>query len=204
MAEDIAPACVPVKILDIDELAATIRREFDEVRRAGCNALHHAMKAGDALNDAQERVTGNWKRWLRENCFVGVRTAFLYQRLARHRDQIEAAMNGLTAELSLRGALRLISTPKSNDENDASDADQATEPEESLFDHWKRLDRDAREGFLDQLGVDGLIANMSPAFRRELHERVARVLTKARPGQKYKSITLLANPPPSAGEPSRH
>jgi hypothetical protein len=93
MAEDIAPASVPVKILDVEELAATIRREFEEVRRAGCNALHHAMKAGDALNDAQERITGNWKRWLRENCFVSVRTAFLYQRLARHRDQIEAAMS---------------------------------------------------------------------------------------------------------------
>jgi hypothetical protein len=181
---------------DLDVLAVTIRRELDEVRRAGCSALRHAMKAGDALNTAQGAVTGNWKRWLRNNCFLSTRTALVYQRLARHRDQIEAAMSGLTAELSLRGALRLIGTPR------VKVAPAATEVADTLANHWNRESPQEREAFLDAIGVGGVLNHMSPAFGRALRECVP--MKRRAPNQKFKTITLEANPPPPAGEHSRH
>jgi len=72
------------------ELAQMIRESMDHARTAWSNALGHVLDAGDALNAAQEQVAKkqvtNWKKWLRDNCFLSVSTAQLYQQLARHRD----------------------------------------------------------------------------------------------------------------------
>ena len=59
------------------------------------------MKVGDLLIEAQGRITSGWKRWLREHCFLGARTAMVYVRLARHRDEIEAEPQRVD-DLSLR------------------------------------------------------------------------------------------------------
>jgi hypothetical protein len=69
--------------------------------------LHRDLDIGDMLIEAQGRVSSGWKRWLRENCFLSVRTAMLYMQLARHRAEIEAEIERM-GELSLRAAIRLI------------------------------------------------------------------------------------------------
>ena len=94
----------------LDELARQIRAGLELARRERCNALHHDLDIGDALLEPQARVSSGWKRWLRENCFLSVRTALLYQRLARHRAEIEAEIERV-GELSLRAAVRLLTTP---------------------------------------------------------------------------------------------
>jgi hypothetical protein len=100
----------PQEHLSLDDLAHRIRTEFAAVRKAAGLTLGHAMTAGDYLNQAQERVTTNWKKWLHDNHII-VSTAQLYQQLARYRPVIEAAM-ALNPDLSIRDARRLTSTPK--------------------------------------------------------------------------------------------
>ncbi len=98
---------------DLDTLAAAVRTAHKAAQAAWSNALGHMLDAGDALLEVQNRgVPGSWKRWLRENCLLGVSTAQLYTRLARHRAEIEAALQE-DPELSLRAARRLLAKPKS-------------------------------------------------------------------------------------------
>jgi hypothetical protein len=150
---------------DLSTLAKTIRDEDRAVRVAGGALLHHAMNAGDALIAAQEKVSGNWKSWLRENCFLSVDTALVYQRLARHREQIEAEAER-AGNLSLRAALRLIAKRRSGEQKEKEAA------ELSLVDHWKRASSSERTIFLDALGVDEIRKTASLDFFRKLQERV--------------------------------
>src|SRR5262245_12345760 len=90
----------------LEDLAAVIRKARRASHAERCNALHHDLDAGDALLAAQKRVSSNWKQWLRENCFLSVRTAMLYMQLARHRAEIEAEIERVGG-LSLRAAIRL-------------------------------------------------------------------------------------------------
>jgi hypothetical protein len=96
---------------ELDKLARRFRDSRKDDQEAGAALLHHILDAGDALNEAQEQVLTGWKRWLKDNCFVSVRTAFVYQQLANHREEIETALSQ-AGELSMRAALRLISKPK--------------------------------------------------------------------------------------------
>jgi hypothetical protein len=96
---------------ELDDLARRIRAALQASRADRCNALHRDLEVGEALIEAQKHVTTGWKRWLRENCSLRVRTAMLYMQLARHRAEIEAAIDRL-GELSLRAAIRLISKKK--------------------------------------------------------------------------------------------
>jgi hypothetical protein len=97
---------------NLADLAERIRVELQAAKIAWNNALGHALNIGQALLAAQPLVSGNWKRWLRDNCALSVSTAQLYQQLARHRDEIEAEISR-APDLSLRAARRLISKPKS-------------------------------------------------------------------------------------------
>jgi hypothetical protein len=73
----------------LTELAREVREACQAARQSSLTALDHIFRAGEALNKAQEQVTGNWKQWLRKSCCLGVSTALLYQRIARHRVEIE-------------------------------------------------------------------------------------------------------------------
>jgi hypothetical protein len=176
MPEPIGTAIATIKAMvdfDTDELARIIRDEIRSAQAAWCNALHHAMNAGDALIAVQPKVTEhgiNWKKWLRENCLVADRTALLYMQLARHRDQIEAERQH-NFELSLRAARKLISKRSGNGsaERQGSGEDQGAE---SLVDHWKRETVEARTALLDVVGVAGILEAMSDEFGRQLRARL--------------------------------
>ena len=75
---------------DLQDLACRIRQAVKGVQNEGAALLHLAMKAGDMLNQAQERVSTNWKKWLDDNCFMSVRRALVYQQLATSRRKIGA------------------------------------------------------------------------------------------------------------------
>ncbi len=185
----------------VDDLAAIVRHELQQARQAWSNALDHAMKAGDALIAVQPKVAArgiNWKKWLRDNCFVAPSTAELYMQLARHRDQIEAELKR-NVELSLRAARRLISAKRDaegNHEEDGAAEDGAAEDgaegePETLVAHWRRSPGELA-ALLDTVGVTGILEAMSVEFGRQLRDRLP--APKRESGKAFKkAITLSAN-----------
>ena len=92
-------------------LAETIRSEHQQAEVAARAALEHGFNAGDALIEAKAKVPhGEWAEWLRANVpQIGERTAQLYMKLARNRDQLDPQR---VADLSLRQAAKMVSRSK--------------------------------------------------------------------------------------------
>lgn len=87
---------------ELDDLAAEINAEHQQVWRAGREALVHAVKCGKALLKAQEGCpTGTWLRWLEANVSVHPTSAYKYMRLARHADKVLEAGEGVQHALEL-------------------------------------------------------------------------------------------------------
>jgi hypothetical protein len=204
MSEYISTEVTAIKALadlDLEDLAALVRSEIQQARKAWCLTLGHAMAAGDALIAVQPKVTERgiaWKKWLRENCFVGVSTAQLYQQLARHRDKIEAELQS-KGELSLRGARQLISTTQDDDDGEDADCGGQDETEDSpgpetLVDHYRRSPGELR-ALLDVVTVEGVLEAMSEEFGRQLRARLPAPKRKSgKPGKPFKhTLTLEAH-----------
>jgi len=139
------------------------------MQEAWRNALRLALDAGDALTAAKLQVPeGEWRRWLRANCFLSVRTAELYRQLAAHREQIEAELERV-ADLSLRAARRLIMVKRKREEGDG-------EPKPVVFrtlaEAWQAASEIERRGLLDRIGRAGLCQTMSPSLRAEMVDAV--------------------------------
>jgi hypothetical protein len=96
-------------------LAADIRNEHEATAAALKRGLEHALRAGELLIEAKALLKhGQWLPWLRDHCAISDRTARLYTSLARNRAHIEAQI-GSVADLSVRGAVALMATPKTSD-----------------------------------------------------------------------------------------
>lgn len=97
----------------ITALAADIRREHEAAERAFANAVEHAIRCGQLLNEAkQELPHGGWLPWLDDHFPASRRTAQGYMRLARRAEDAQAL-----AHLGIEGALRMLAAPKpSSDE----------------------------------------------------------------------------------------
>lgn len=102
----------------LEELADTVNREHRLVEQAVSAALGHAIKAGEALLQARERVpTGDWQRWLKDNVDFSYPTATNYVRLAQHRDAVLAS-----GEKTVSRALTFLRTrPQQFNTNSYSD-----------------------------------------------------------------------------------
>jgi hypothetical protein len=79
-------------------------------------SLQHAIACGEKLKAAKEKVAhGEWEKWLGQNCpNIGERNLRLYMQLASKGPELKkaAVQNGnAVADLSLRGARKLISKP---------------------------------------------------------------------------------------------
>jgi hypothetical protein len=152
--------------ITLEGLARRIRDGLVAARKDRCNALHHDLAVGDALNAAQSCVSTGWKRWLREHCFLSVRTAMLYQQLARHRAEIEAEIERV-GELSLRAAMRLITKP--------SPRGDRSPPKPALNSAaWARATPEERRRFLEAIGLLPLLSALPPAWRNEIEQRARR------------------------------
>jgi hypothetical protein len=163
-----------------DELAATVRAELEKVRASLANALASAINAGEALIVARSKLGRGWQKWVREACGIALSTAKLCIQLAQHRAEIEAAI-GDSAELSLRGARRLISKPCPR---------KRGAPKDTLETLWKRATAEARTTFLDRIGVAAILESMSADFGRDLRSRVPAPNSMQNDFKKAKSPTL--------------
>jgi hypothetical protein len=93
------------------DLAARINAQHAEMVRTVQRGVDHAIAAGELLLEAKAKVPhGRWLPWLEANCTIPERTAQLYMRIARERAAIEAK-SATVADLTIRGAVALISSP---------------------------------------------------------------------------------------------
>jgi hypothetical protein len=150
--------------VNLDELAALVCREIQAVRSNGATVLHHAMAAGDALNEAQEHVGRGWKHWLKENCRLSVRTALLYQRLARHRTEIEAEIER-NIHLSLRAAVKFIAAPSPRSTNTRI-------PTPLSITAWRAATVEQRQTYLVAIGLAPFLEVIPPEWYGDLKRRV--------------------------------
>jgi len=191
----------------LEDLARRIHNGLQQSRCDRCNALRSDLDVGDDLNEAQSRVpSGKWKWWLKEkrfqikeNRFLSVRTAQLYQQLARHRDEIEAEIDRI-GELSLRAARRLISKKSGSEETSpteetpaaaAADTDAASASEDAAPDPvmmvvaalQKLNDVEATEVFW-AYGLPRFLRVMPGPWRQELAQRITG-LSRSKDGNKF-------------------
>lgn len=96
----------------LDALAVEIREETAAADQDWRSALGHAIRAGELLLEAKERVGhGHWLPWLEANFPDSDRTARLYMRLAANR-HVVAKMG------SIREALAVLNPPKDVEPSD--------------------------------------------------------------------------------------
>lgn len=70
-------------------------------------SVESAIKAGEFLTEAKDQLKhGQWLPWLRDHCDLPDRTARLYMRLARHKEEL--AKSATVADLTIRGALEVL------------------------------------------------------------------------------------------------
>src|SRR5262249_7618327 len=94
------------------DLAARIKAEHEAATAFIKQSLERAIRAGELLIEAKAKLKhGQWLPWLREHCRMSERTGSHYMRLARH-----AAEFGNVADLTVRGALELLSPPSNEGE----------------------------------------------------------------------------------------
>lgn len=182
MRDDVTPTSADVNTT-LEALAKRVRTLIQASRVDRCNALHHDLDAGDALNTAQGQVSSSWKKWLRANCFLSVRTAMLYQQLARHREEIEAEIDQV-GELSLRAAIRLIAKPK---------VDAVPKPKRVLSPaSWLAASPEERTQFLSAIGLPAVFAAMPPPWAKVIEARVLGLRGKASGGDADPRISKIA------------
>lgn len=101
------------------ELAAKIKAEITAMRRAAQSSLEHAMRAGEYLIELKPQIGhGQWLDWLEKHCDISERMAQHCMRLANNRPELEAACadkNEMVSDLTLTGALRIISEKKAKE-----------------------------------------------------------------------------------------
>jgi hypothetical protein len=106
------------KAEELSQLAAKARQAHGIVANSTKVVLQHAINAGNALNEAKDRVDhGKWLAWLEENCpDISNRTAERYMKLADGSPQLEKKLQDTVkfdtmSNLTINEALRLIDEP---------------------------------------------------------------------------------------------
>ena len=86
----------------LEELATAAREEHELVREGLSQALWHAVRSGEALQVAYDRMEpGKWTAWLKQNVDVIPGTAANYMRIAHYRQQLPPVDGlGMAAALS--------------------------------------------------------------------------------------------------------
>lgn len=108
--------------VELTTLADRANEEHRAAEAAMTEALVHARNAGEALNGAKDRTPhGSWGDWVREHFEGSERTARLYQRIARNWSRLEDRQH--VADLSIRGAVRVLQEGDGDSEPDGDDPD---------------------------------------------------------------------------------
>jgi hypothetical protein len=111
-------AVTPIETNSLAALAGRIRAEHEAVATFVKQSLARAMAAGDLLLEAKAQLKklkkhGEWTSWVEKNCLIPERTVRLYMQLSKNRKAIEAK-TATVADLTVRGAVELISVKKSD------------------------------------------------------------------------------------------
>ena len=183
MPEEYCTAAAVAQGSTLDELAHRIRTALQISRQDRCNALHRDLDAGDTLIEAQRRVSTGWKKWLRKNCFISVRTAMLYMRLARHREEIEAEIER-AGELSLRAAIRLIAEPSNHPSKPKRQID--------LLAAWRAATDAERTYALAAISINEFYAVMPTSWRAHIETRAAKPRAESEPFIKASEVLRRA------------
>jgi hypothetical protein len=137
-------------------------------------------------------------------------TALVTDAAAKTTDEVAASAtkSNVTDDAAASAETRKALYAVTDDDAGQADAEKAqikelAEPV-TLIAYWKRESKEARAAFLDAIGVQEILDNMSKAFGHELRARVPTpkkrgddstwISSRARKA-KSKPITLLANPP---------
>jgi hypothetical protein len=116
-------------LADLHELAERIKEEHSNVASALQQGFMHASAAGELLIQAKAKAGhGKWLSWLRDECEISVRTASLYMRLAKNRRGIEDQIGNAVADLTLRGAVKLLSPPRQSDPHEMAEGSAGAVP----------------------------------------------------------------------------
>jgi hypothetical protein len=93
----------------LPDLAARIKAEHEAAAASLRDSVRHAIAAGELLIEAKARLKhGQWLPWLRDHCSISERTAQLYMRVGKNRNEIERQMRNGVADLSLNEAAALL------------------------------------------------------------------------------------------------
>ena len=142
----------------LPDLAATIRRLNQEISDYVRATLRGSLDLGDALSWARARVeVRRWKSWRHNHCpDISARCDVLCRQLAASRSIIERALAD-NPDLSIRDALRLITTPKPHPPKPA--------PKPEACSVWKNWSEEERRAALADGGPQVLFEALSPEMR---------------------------------------
>jgi hypothetical protein len=115
---------------DLVKTAREINRIHHEIVENSQAQLTRAIECGVMLKGVQDSLEhGEWKDWLAKSCpDIPDRTARLYMQLAKNADKLEqlVADNGNSvADLSIRGAVRLLKPQPTEEEKAKAEAEAA-------------------------------------------------------------------------------
>jgi hypothetical protein len=97
-----AVAVVPPCAFDVSGLAQEINREHRLVGQSIASALAHATRAGELLHEAKASLPpGAWLPWIAANFDDSPRTAQLYMRISKYRDEIPQDVSLAQAQRAL-------------------------------------------------------------------------------------------------------
>lgn len=120
----------------LEALAGSIRAEHARYCASFRNAIGHALEAGRLLLEAKSATDhGRWLAWLTTHCELAERTAQGYMRLAKNSVMLlegDPQRVADLADLSVRGAAKLLAKHKSPDINPAKAQDAVRSERESL------------------------------------------------------------------------
>jgi hypothetical protein len=111
----------------LNTLATHVNEEHRRCEAALRSGVEHALKAGELLIEAKDGVPhGSWEAWIADNFEGSLRTAHVYMRIARAHKQFVDPKTQRVADLSLRKAIKELSTPRPKPlEGDAPESERA-------------------------------------------------------------------------------
>lgn len=164
---------------------------------AGKTQLEKAVEAGTMLKACKDSVGhGEWSKWLHDNCReISEETARLYMRLAdpENAPKLEQAakQNGnAVADLSVRGAAKLISAKRTEEQKAATAAKKAETEQLKAVIKLSGMDVD------DVLRL--LTASFDDDFLDTLHDELGKQLEKSAPKEEVKAPAISTATRPSS------
>jgi hypothetical protein len=181
----------------LDRLTFSIRQQLALIEQYESDALLYACAAGEDLNRVHDLVRsrpGGFRGWLEEH---GLKKSacYNYMLIAKHWESVQSS-----GHRSIDAALRALRTKPSNtskhSESENAEPKSPALSQESMVATWVNFTPDQRLALLeaigigevlDTIGVDGVLAGMSPEFGRELRARVPKISHEVRvPGLTFR------------------